>query len=142
MAGWGCNRHATLSGPNSPASTSGWYEPAPGEALSAQRSCSSTVTVRITSPTVTAVATSMPSVTYPKRLYDLASFEVQSSMHTKNCEPLVSGPALAIATAPNVYSPRTGSSANLYPGPPAPLPWGQPPSTTHAGTARLSVRPS
>ena len=34
-------------------------------------------------------------------------------MQMKNCEPLVLGPALAMATAPSVYSPFTGSSANL-----------------------------
>jgi len=43
----------------------------------------------------------------------LSSLVVQSSMQMKNCEPLVFGPALAMARAPRVYSPFTGSSANL-----------------------------
>ena len=31
----------------------------------------------------------------------------------KNCEPFVFGPEFAIANAPEVYSPFTGSSRNL-----------------------------
>ena len=38
---------------------------------------------------------------------------LRSSRQMKNCEPFVSAPALAIATAPCVYSPCTGSSPNL-----------------------------
>src|SRR5262249_4143949 len=72
-----------------------------------------TLTVRITSPRRIEVTTSIPLVTWPKRLYCLPSLWRQSTVVMKNCEPLVLGPELAMARAPATYSPWTGSSLKL-----------------------------
>ena len=49
----------------------------------------------------------------------------------KNCEPLVSGPLLAIARTPELVNCRAAliSSSNLNPGPPLPSPLGSPPES-------------
>ena len=61
----------------------------------------------------------------------------------KNWEPLVSGPALAMAMDPISYSPAAGSSSeNWYPGPPLPVPCGSPPWIMKPGITRWKVMPS
>ena len=55
----------------------------------------------------------MPLTIWPKWLYCGGSPTPLPPLIKKNCEPLVFGPALAIATEPNWYFCFTGSSANL-----------------------------
>ena len=60
----------------------------------------------------------------------------------KNCEPLVSGPLLAIASTPGPVncSAALNSSSNLYPGPPVPSPLGSPPWIMKSLITRWNVR--
>ena len=53
----------------------------------------------------------------------------------KNCEPLVLGPAFAIARSPGWlnFKPLFVSSSNVYPGPPVPVPKGHPPCIINSG---------
>ena len=44
--------------------------------------------------------TSMPSLTWPNTVCLPSSHEQASAVTMKNCEPFVSGPAFAIASAP------------------------------------------
>src|SRR5436305_14106763 len=63
----------------------------------------------------------------------------------KNCEPLVLGPALAIASLPglsNLCGEPLVSSSNLYPGPPMPVPAGSPPWIMKLGMTRWQIVPS
>ena len=63
----------------------------------------------------TALTTSMPSVTSPKTAC-LPSSHCVSTVVTKNCEPCVSGPELAIESSPGlVCLMEKSSSANLPP---------------------------
>jgi len=73
--------------------------------LAAHDYSSLTDTERITSPWRISPTTSMPLTTCPKRLYALASLWRLSTVQMKNCEPLVSGPALAHAPAPAISLP-------------------------------------
>ena len=63
----------------------------------------------------------------------------------KNWLPLVSGPALAMATDPSGYCGAAlagSSSANLYPGPPVPVPVGSPVWSTKPGMTRWKTTQS
>ena len=62
----------------------------------------------------------------------------------KNCEPLVFGPALAIASRPGLsnFFRLENSSSNLYPGPPVPVPSGSPPWIMNCGITRWNSVPS
>ena len=82
-------------------------------AVQATRRALRSWTVRITSPTCVASATSMPVDDVAEEVVVLGELAGAVVDATKNCEPLVFGPALAIATAPSVYSPCTGSSSHL-----------------------------
>ena len=63
----------------------------------------------------TALTTSMPSVTSPKTAC-LPSSHCVSAVVTKNCEPCVSGPELAMESSPGlVCLIEKPSSANLPP---------------------------
>src|ERR1035437_60431 len=61
----------------------------------------------------------------------------------KNCEPLVLGPLLAIASRPGWSKVREGlnSSLKLYPGSPCPLPIGSPPWIMKFGMTRWKMVP-
>ena len=106
------------------------------------RSRSSISTLFITSPTLVASATSMPFDDLTEEVVALVQLVASRRLQMKNCEPFVFGPEFAIATAPGSYSPCTGSSSNLYPGPPRPVPSGQPPWITKSSTTRWNVSPS
>src|ERR1039458_7842708 len=87
--------------------------------------------------------TSYPSVTSPKTLCLLSSQGVAASV-MKNWLPLVFGPALAIDRVPALVCFRSlwNSSANLYPGPPRPVPSGSPPWIMKPGITRWKIVPS
>ena len=57
--------------------------------------------------------TSMPSVTWPKTVCLPSSHGVASSVTMKNCEPLVFGPELAIASEPRTALCELISSSNV-----------------------------
>src|SRR5438105_2462193 len=89
-----------------------------------QDSC--TLTLLSTSPCLIASTTSSPERTWPKTVC-LPSSQSVTTCVMKNCEPLVFGPALAMLSDPRWclrYFPGVSSSANLYPGPPRPVPSG------------------
>ena len=62
----------------------------------------------------------------------------------KNWDPLVAGPELAIDNFPGLSCFRSGwiSSSNLYPGPPVPVPDGQPPCIMKSGITLWNFKPS
>jgi hypothetical protein len=60
----------------------------------------------------------------------------------KNWLPFVSGPAFAIASAPRSTLCSLISSSNWYPGPPVPVPCGQPPWIMNSGITRWKMSPS
>jgi hypothetical protein len=62
----------------------------------------------------------------------------------KNWDPLVPGPAFAIASRYGRSNDRSGwiSSPNWYPGPPVPVPRGSPPWIMKFGITRWKTVPS
>jgi hypothetical protein len=90
-----------------------------------------------------ASTTSMPSTTSPKMVCFPSSQGVAAWV-MKNWDPLVLGPALAMARNPG-RSKRCGpetSSSNWYPGPPRPFPSGSPPWIMKLGMTRWKTVPS
>src|SRR5579864_2208126 len=89
------------------------------------------------------LATSIPDVTMPNREYCGGSATPSAPTMMKNWLPLVLGPELAMASEPILYAPALGSSsANVYPGPPVPVPVGSPPWSTNPGMTRWNTVPS
>jgi len=85
---------------------------------------------------------SMPAVTWPKTVCLPSSHGAASMVTMKNCEPLVLGPALAIASAPRTTLCWLNSSSKVYPGPPLPVPCGSPPWIMKSGMTRWKMTPS
>ena len=84
----------------------------------------------------------MPSVTWPKTVCLPSSQGAASVVTMKNWEPFVFGPALAIASAPRTTLWSLNSSSKVYPGPPVPVPCGQPPWIMKSPITRWKIRPS
>jgi hypothetical protein len=85
---------------------------------------------------------SIPSTTSPNTVCLPSSQGAALTVTTKNCEPLVLGPALAIASAPRTTLWSLNSSSKVYPGPPVPVPSGQPPWIMKSGITRWKMRSS
>ena len=84
----------------------------------------------------------MPSVTLPKTVCLPSSQGAASVVTMKNWLPFVFGPRLAMARAPRTTRWSFASSSNSYPGPPVPVPSGQPPWIMKSGMTRWNVMPS
>src|SRR4051812_8574239 len=101
------------------------------------------VTLFSTSPCLIESTTSCPLRTCPKTVC-LPSSQSVAMCVMKNWLPFVFGPALAIDSEPFWW--RRGlfltSSANLYPGPPLPVPCGSPPWTMKSAITRWNLVPS
>src|SRR5690242_962854 len=89
-----------------------------------------------------ASTTSIPSSTRPKAVCLPSSHGVASAVTMKNWLPFVFGPAFAIASVPRTIGCSLISSSNVYPGPPVPVPFGQPPWIMKLPITRWNTRPS
>src|SRR5438309_1699335 len=85
-------------------------------------------------------STSIPSLTCPNTVCLPSSHGHACAVTRKNCEPLVLGPAFAIASAPRTTLWALISSSKVYPGPPVPVPSGQPPWIMKSLITRWHVR--